>query len=294
VDAITGSGLRPNNRTGKRKGKQQSRMNSSGASHNGITIKSERELSLMVQAGQIVAQAKASVAKAVQPGSETRELDAVAEREIRQLGGIPSFKGYQASAVTPFPATICASINEEIVHGIPGKRKLREGDIVSIDVGAIYEGFHGDSAFTIGVGEIDQDAQLLIAVTRESLDLAIAQVRAGAHIGDISAAVQTHAEGHGYQVVRQYVGHGIGRDMHEEPQVPNYGTAGRGPLIRQGMALAIEPMLNIGGWETRQLKDGWTVVTADGSLSAHFEDTVAITEDGPQITTRLAPGKEVR
>jgi methionyl aminopeptidase len=248
----------------------------------------------MVQAGQIVAQAKASVAKAVQPGSETRELDAVAEREIRQLGGIPSFKGYQASAVTPFPATICASINEEIVHGIPGKRKLREGDIVSIDVGAIYEGFHGDSAFTIGVGEIDQDAQLLIAVTRESLDLAIAQVRAGAHIGDISAAVQTHAEGHGYQVVRQYVGHGIGRDMHEEPQVPNYGTAGRGPLIRQGMALAIEPMLNIGGWETRQLKDGWTVVTADGSLSAHFEDTVAITEDGPQITTRLAPGKEVR
>jgi len=267
-------------------------MNSNGPSRNGITIKSGRELWLMIQAGQIVAKAKASVAEAVQPGSETRELDAVAEREIRQLGGIPSFKGYQASATVPFPASICASINDEIVHGIPGKRKLRDGDIVSIDVGAIYEGFHGDSAFTIGVGDIDQEAEALIAVTRESLDLAIAKVRVGAHIGDISAAVQTHAEGHGYQVVRQYVGHGIGRAMHEEPQIPNYGAAGRGPLIRQGMALAIEPMLNIGGWETRQLSDGWTVVTADGSLSAHFEDTVAITEDGPQVTTRLAPGRE--
>ena len=265
-------------------------MNPTSPSRNGITIKSERELTLMVQAGQIVAKAKASVAEAVQPGSETRELDAVAEREIRQLGGIPSFKGYQASAAVPFPATICASINHEIVHGIPGKRKLREGDIISIDIGAIYEGLHGDSAFTIGVGEIDEDAERLIAVTRESLDLAIAKVRVGARIGDISAAVQAHAEGHGYEVVRQYVGHGIGRAMHEEPAIPNYGTAGRGPLIRKGMALAIEPMLNVGGWETKQLSDGWTVVTADGSLSAHFEDTVAITENGPQVTTRLESG----
>jgi len=266
-------------------------MNSKGLSRDGITIKSERELELMFQAGQIVAEAKANVAKAVRPGSETRELDAIAEREIRQRGAIPSFKGYQASALVPFPGTICASINEEIVHGIPGRRKLEEGDIISIDVGAIYEGFHGDSAFTMGVGEIDNIAQRLIDVTRESLDLGIAKVRVGARIGDISAAVQAHAEDHGYQVVRQYVGHGIGRAMHEEPQVPNYGEAGRGPLIRKGMALAIEPMLNIGGWETRQLNDGWTVVTADGKLSAHFEDTVAITEDGPWITTRLAPAK---
>ncbi len=243
----------------------------------------------MVEAGQIVARAKARVAEAVQPGSETRELDVIAEREIRQLGAIPSFKGYQASAVVPFPASICASINEEIVHGIPGKRKLKDGDIISIDVGAIYEGFHGDSAFTMGVGEIDDTAERLIAVTRESLDLAIAKVRVGARIGDISAAVQGHAEDHGYQVVRQYVGHGIGRAMHEEPQVPNYGETGRGPLIRKGMALAIEPMLNVGSWETRQLDDGWTVVTADGGLSAHFEDTVTIAEDGPQVTTRLAP-----
>ena len=248
----------------------------------------------MAQAGQIVAKAKASVAEGVQPGSETRELDAVAEREIRRLGGIPSFKGYQASAMLPFPATICVSINDEIVHGIPGKRKLREGDIISIDIGAIYEGLHGDSAFTIGVGEIDDEAQRLITVTRESLELAIAEVRVGAHIGDISAAVQNHAEGHGYQVVRKYVGHGIGRAMHEEPPVPNYGTAGRGPVIRTGMALAIEPMLNVGGWETKQLSDGWTVVTADGSLSAHFEDTVAITEDGPRVTTRLEPVEEAQ
>ena len=285
MDTITGRGLKPNNQTGQHRGKQQSRMNSSGESRNGITIKSERELKLMVEAGQIVARAKARVAEAVQPGSETRELDVIAEREIRQLGAIPSFKGYQASAVVPFPASICASINEEIVHGIPGKRKLKDGDIISIDVGAIYEGFHGDSAFTMGVGDIDDTAERLIAVTRESLDLAIAKVRVGARIGDISAAVQAHAEHHGYQVVRQYVGHGIGRAMHEEPQVPNYGPAGRGPLLRKGMTIAIEPMLNIGDWETARLDDGWTVVTKDRKLSAQWEHTLAVTADGYEVLT---------
>lgn len=263
-------------------------MNQIGSHRRGITIKSKRELKLMTEAGQIVANAKARLAEAVAPGTETGELDAIAEKEIRRLGAIPSFKGYQAGAMVPFPATICASINDEIVHGIPGRRKLQEGDILSIDIGAIYHGLHGDSAFTIGVGEIGEEAQKLIDATRGSLEQGIAQVKAGARIGDISAAVQNYAEALGYGVVRQYVGHGIGFEMHEEPQVPNYGDPGRGPLMRKGMALAIEPMLNIGGWETRQLDDGWTVATADGTLSAHFEDTIAITEDGPIVTTRLA------
>lgn len=263
-------------------------MNHSGPHRRGITIKSKRELKLMIEAGQVVASAKSLLAEAAVEGTETRELDDIAEKEIRQLGAIPSFKGYQAGAMVPFPCTICVSINDEIVHGIPGKRKLKRGDIISIDIGAIYHGLHGDSAFTIGVGEIRDEAQRLIDATRESLAQGIAEVRAGARIGDISAAVQTYAEGLGYGVVKQYVGHGIGFEMHEEPQVPNYGQPGQGPLIRKGMALAIEPMLNIGGSETRQLDDGWTVATADGTLSAHFEDTIAITEDGPRVTTRQA------
>lgn len=263
-------------------------MNDSGSHQNGITIKSRRELNLMVEAGQIVACAKAKLAGAIAPGIETRELDAIADNEILKHGAIPSFKGYRGGAIVPFPATICVSINDEIVHGIPGKRKLNEGDIISIDIGAIFHGLHADSAFTIGVGKVSEEAQKLIDATRESLDRGIAKIRAGGRIGDISAAVQTYAEGLGYGVVRQYVGHGIGFHMHEEPPVPNYGQPGRGPLIRKGMALAIEPMLNIGGWETRQLADGWTVATADGTLFAHFEDTIAITEDGPKITTRLA------
>ena len=257
------------------------------AHQTGITIKSNRELKLMLEAGQIIARAKAKLAAAIVPGVATRDLDAIAEDEIRENGAIPSFKGYKAGGVIPFPGTICVSINDEIVHGIPSKRKLNEGEIISIDVGAIYHGLHADSAFTIGVGKVSDEAQRLMDATRESLDRGIAKIRAGARIGDISSAVQTYAEGLGYGVVRQYVGHGIGFEMHEDPQVPNYGHPGRGPLIRKGMALAIEPMLNIGGWETRQLDDGWTVSTADGTLSAHFEDTIAITEDGPTVTTRL-------
>ncbi|MCH8310885.1 MAG: type I methionyl aminopeptidase [Chloroflexi bacterium] len=263
-------------------------MNDSGPRQNGITIKSRRELKLMIEAGQIVASAKAKLAEATAPGIETRELDAIAENEIRRHGAIPSFKGYQAGATVPFPASICVSINDEIVHGIPSKRKLNEGEIISIDIGAIFHGLHADSAFTIGVGQVSEEAQRLMDATRESLNRGIAEIRAGARIGDISNAIQTYAEGLEYGVVRQYVGHGIGFEMHEDPQVPNYGQPGRGPLIRKGMALAIEPMLNIGGWETKQLTDGWTVATADGTLSAHFEDTVAITEDGPKVTTRLA------
>ena len=234
----------------------------------------------MREAGRVVAITKARLAEAIRPGITTAELDRIAEEAIRRLGASPSFKGLYG-----FPATICASINDEIVHGIPSNRVVREGDILSIDVGAVVGGFHSDTAFTVGIGRITEEAQRLIDVTREALRIAIAQAKAGARVGDISASVQSYAEGLGYGVVRQYVGHGIGRDLHEDPQVPNYGIPGRGPILRPGMTLAIEPMLNLGTWETTQLDDGWTVVTADGSLSAHFEDTIAITEDGPEAFT---------
>ena len=234
----------------------------------------------MREAGRVVAFAKSRLAEAIRPGITTRELDGIAEDEIRRHGAVPSFKGLYG-----FPATICASINHEIVHGIPSDRRVDEGDILSVDVGAVVEGFHSDSAFTVGVGEIPIEAQRLIDATRESLRLGIAAARNGARVGDISAAVQSYAEGKGYGVVRQYVGHGIGRDLHEDPQVPNYGAKGRGTLLREGMVIAIEPMLNIGTWETKVLDDDWTVVTADASLSAHFEDTVAIASGGPEILT---------
>ena len=253
----------------------------------GITVKSARELGYMREAGQVVARVKERIAETIEPGVTTAELDRVAEQEIRRNGATPSFKGYTAGGHIPFPASICASLNEEIVHGIPSGRVLEEGDILSIDVGAIVHGFHGDSAFTMGVGEIDEEAEKLIDATRESLRLGIEQARPGARVGDISAAVQGYGEPKGYGVVRQYVGHGIGRAMHESPEVPNYGEPGRGPLLREGMALAIEPMLNIGTWRAVQEDDGWTVVTADGSLSAHFEDTIAITKDGPEVLTAL-------
>ena len=239
----------------------------------------------MRQAGRIVAEAKFHVKEAVRPGVTTGELDRIAEDVIRKMGSVPSFKGYAAGGPTPFTGTICASINEEIVHGIPGRRKLKDGDIFSVDVGAIVKGFHGDSAFTVGVGDISDEAQRLIDTTRESLRRGIAQATAGSRIGDIGHAVQKYAESQGYSVVRKYVGHGIGRSLHEEPQVPNYGTPGRGVLIKKGMTLAIEPMLNIGTHETVELEDGWTVVTADNELSAHFEDTIAITPDGAEVLT---------
>ena len=255
----------------------------------GITIKSRRDLNMMIEAGQIVAHAKANMIKAAEPGIETRELDAIAEKTIRKLGAVPSFKGYNPGMSMPyaFPATICASLNEEIVHGIPGRRRLKDGDILSVDVGAIYGGVHGDSAFTVGIGEISKECQQLMDATSESLDRGIARVRAGGRIGDISNAIQRHAESLGYYLVKQYVGHGIGYAMHEEPQIPNYGKVGNGALIRKGMGLAIEPMLNIGTSDTKVLEDGWTVSTADGSLSAHFEDTVIVTDEGPVVTTRL-------
>ncbi|MCH7785929.1 MAG: type I methionyl aminopeptidase [Chloroflexi bacterium] len=236
-------------------------------------------------AGTVVATVKVRLMEAIAPGVTTLELDRIAEDEIARSGATPSFKGYMGVGATPFPATICTSLNEEIVHGIPGNRVLQDGDVLSVDVGAIVEGFHGDSAFTVGVGNVSEEAQRLMDATEEALKQGIAQVKAGSRVGDVSSAVQQYAESLGYSVVRQYVGHGIGRAMHEEPQVPNYGSPGRGVLLRKGMAIAIEPMLNIGGWETVQLDDGWTVATADGSLSAHFEDTVAITENGIEVLT---------
>ena len=239
----------------------------------------------MREAGRVVALVKTKVEEAIRPGITAAELDRMAEQEIRRQGATPSFKGYLG-----YPATICVSFNEQVVHGIPSDRAIKEGDVVSVDVGAVVDGFHGDSAFTVGVGAISEQARCLIDATRESLKLGIAQAKAGARVGDISAAVQLYAEGKGYGVVRQYVGHGIGRRLHEEPQVPNYGVSGRGPLLREGMTLAIEPMLNLGTWETRQLDDGWTVVTADGSLSAHFEDTIVIAESGPEVLTAPRPG----
>lgn len=248
----------------------------------GITIKSPQELDLMREAGHVVADTIDVVKRAIQPGVRTKELDVIASRNIHRLGAKPSFKGYRG-----FPATICVSLNEEIVHGIPGERVIQEGDIVSLDVGAIVGGYHGDSAVTVGVGTIAREVEQLIETTRQALKQGIQQAKAGGRIGDISWAVQEYAEAQGYSVVREYVGHGVGRALHEEPSVPNFGGPGKGPLLRPGMVIAIEPMLNIGGWKTQVLPDDWTVTTADGTLSAHFEHTVAITEDSPEVLTAL-------
>ena len=210
----------------------------------------------------------------------TSELDELAERGIREAGGMPTFKGYNG-----FPGSICASVNEEVVHGIPGSRVLRDGDLLSIDIGTTLDGYVSDSAVTVPVGNISQTARRLLDVTRECLTVGIAQMQRGKHVGDIGAAVQAHAERHGYGVVRELVGHGVGRAMHEEPQVPNYGEPGTGMELRPGLVLALEPMITQGGPKIRILDDGWTVVTADGKLAAHFEHTIAVTEDGPRILT---------
>ena len=251
-------------------------------SSKGITIKSPQEMRTMREAGRVVAAVREAVAKAVQPGMKTKELDTIAARETRRLGAKPSFKGYRG-----YPATICVSINNEIVHGIPGDRIIQDGDVVSLDFGAIVGGFHGDTALTVAAGVVPQEVDRLIETTRLSLELGIKQAVAGNRVGDISYAVQQFAEAQGYGVVREYVGHGIGRALHEDPAVPNVGERGKGPLLRVGMVIAIEPMVNMGTWQTEVLDDGWTVVTADGSLSAHFEHTVAITENGPWVLTAL-------
>jgi methionyl aminopeptidase len=232
-------------------------------------------------AGRLVGEVLTELAAHVAPGVTTADLDAMAEKRIVEAGGIPAFKGYHG-----YPATICASINEEVIHGIPsGRRVLQEGDVISLDVGASIDGFFGDSAVTLPVGQVSEDAALLLRVTEESLYKAIEQVRAGGRISDIGHAVQRHVESFGFSVVREFVGHGIGRRMHEEPQVPNYGEPGRGPRLAEGMVLAIEPMVNAGKPAVKVLSDGWTAITRDKSLSAHFEHTVAVTAGEPWILT---------
>jgi len=246
----------------------------------GIIIKSDREIAIMRQAGRIVAAVLQLLARQIRAGMKTKELDDIASREIERLGGTCSFKGYRG-----FPASICVSVNDEIVHGIPGERILMEGDIASLDVGAIYNGFQGDAAVTVGVGKISLEASQLLWSTEGALKAGIAVAYPGNRLGDISAAIQQYAESRGYSVVREYGGHGIGREMHEEPLVHNFGQPSTGPMLKKGMAIALEPMLNTGDWRTRIGSDGWTVLTADGSLSAHFEHTIAITDNGPEVLT---------
>lgn len=236
----------------------------------------------MRDAGRIVAQTHEELAKAVKPGVTTKELDRIAEDFILKNGAQPAFKGYHG-----FPASICASVNEQVVHGIPGLRNLENGDIISIDIGAVINGYYGDSAVTLPVGDVRNEALDLLRATEKALYLGIEQARSGNRLTDISNAVQTFAEAKGYSVVRDYVGHGIGSHMHEEPQVPNFGKPGRGPRLKPGMTLAIEPMINIGSHEVMTLTDNWTVITRDKSLSAHFEHTIAITEGDPEILTKL-------
>jgi methionyl aminopeptidase len=248
-----------------------------------IILKSSYELDLMRQAGRIVAQVHERFREMVRPGITTAELEEAALQIIEREGAIPSFKGYRG-----FPAAICASINEEIVHGIPSpERMVEEGDIISLDVGAIYKSYHGDAAITLPVGEIDEEVRHLLEVTQRTLETGIAQSLVGNRIGDISATIQRYVEGNGFNVVREYTGHGIGREMHEEPQIPNFGTPDRGARLQPGMTFALEPMLTVGDWRTQTLSDGWTVVTADGSLSAHFEHTLLVTDGEPEILTKL-------
>ena len=247
-----------------------------------IICKSEVELGFMREAGRIVAETHRLMAQHIEPGITTRELDAIAEKFILSQGATPSFKGYNG-----FSGSICASVNEELVHGIPGKRKLNEGDIISIDIGAQYRGYHGDSAWTYGVGSISETAQRLLDVTERSLYAGLELVKPDVRLYTVSHAIQRVIEDAGMSVVREYVGHGVGADLHEEPQIPNYGVPDRGPRLKPGMTLAIEPMVNVGERYVKTLADNWTVVTLDGSLCAHFEHTVAVTQDGCEILTKL-------
>jgi len=248
----------------------------------GVTLKSPREMEHMRGAGRVVASAISALVDSMRPGMKTRDLDDIAAEKILEMGAKPSFKGYLG-----FPATICVSINEEIVHGIPGDRVIQDGDLVSVDVGAIVGGFHGDAAVTVGVGKVSPENAALIETTRRALEIGISAATDGARVGDVSWAIQSFVESQGYSVVREYVGHGVGRALHEEPQIPNFGHPGKGPLLRAGMVIAIEPMVNIGSWETRVLSDDWTVVTGDNSLSAHFENTLAITKGEAEVLTKL-------
>ena len=246
-----------------------------------IKTKTLEQITKMRAAGQVVAKTLEVLAKSIVPGkTTTADLDALADKMVREQGAIPSFKGYKG-----YPSNACISVNEVVVHGIPGVRTIEDGDIVGVDLGAILDGWHGDSAITIPVGNVSEKASKLIRVTREALFHGIAEAKSGNRLSDISHAVQKHAESFGYSVVRDLVGHGIGSEMHEDPQVPNFGRPGTGPVLQVGMTLAIEPMVNEGGYQVEYMPDGWTVVTRDGSLSAHFEHTVAITPAGPEILT---------
>ena len=246
-------------------------------------VNNEQKLAAMRQAGSILAEILSILSKRIKPGMKTKELDTIADREAKKRGVKSSFNGYHG-----FPANICVSINNEIVHGIPGRRELKEGDIVSIDYGVIYNGFQADAAITTGVGKISREAKELIETTKGALEAGIKAAYAGARLGDVSHAIQDYVElqRSGYKVVREYTGHGIGRDMHEEPQIPNFGLPGSGPVLEKGMTLALEPMVNAGDWRTRVGDDQWTVYTYDNSLSAHFEHTIAITDGEPEVLTK--------
>lgn len=246
-----------------------------------IICKTEREIEIMREAGKIVALTHQALKEHIQPGISTKELDEIAEKLIRSHGATPSFKGYNG-----FTGSICASVNEELVHGIPGKRVLKDGDVISVDIGAYYNGYHGDSAWTYAVGEISAKDQELLDVTETALYKGLEQAKPGGRLSDISHAIQTYAEPLGYSIVREYVGHGVGQDLHEDPQIPHYGPPGKGPRLKPGMVLAIEPMINAGSRYVRTLSDDWTVVTVDGKNCAHFEHTIAITESGFEILTK--------
>jgi len=252
-------------------------------SQRGIFIKSQQEITIMREAGRINALALAAVRQAIRPGVTTAELDQIAADVIRKHGAKPAFLGVPGAY--PYPATTTISVNEEMVHGIPGKRKLQEGDIISVDCGTIFEGYVGDSAFTMGVGEVSQVAQQLMEVTEKSLHIGIDQLRPCKRVGDVGAAIQEYVEGQGFHLTREYTGHGVGRAMWEGPQVPNYGVSGRGTVFRPGMVIALEPMVLVGTTHTRVLPDQWTVASADGSLTAHFEHSVAVTQNGPLVLT---------
>lgn len=250
-----------------------------------VVIKSPSEIAVMREAGRINARALQAVHDIIRPGITTAEMDSLAEEIIRQHGGTPAFKNYPGPY--PFPATLCVSINEELVHGMPGKRQLKDGDIVSVDCGTVFDGFVADSAFSAGAGELTPDAKQLLEVTEQALYIGIEQMRSGNRVGDVSAAIQEHVESHGYHVPREYTGHGVGRNMHEGPLVPNFGVKGRGMVLRPGITVALEPMVLMGTHRTRVLQDQWTVISADRSLTAHFEHSIAVTEGDPVLLTVL-------